>query len=90
MMQDKLFILSDATAGGGLVIGLSNIYTILGIILTIASLIVLIINFCLRIYDRLKDKNFTDEEKADTAQEILELTNKIKELQEELNKHDRN
>lgn len=89
-MQDKLFILSDATAGGGLVIGLSNIYTILGIILTIASLIVLIINFCLRIYDRLKDKNFTDEEKADTAQEILELTNKIKELQEELNKHDRN
>ena len=89
-MQDKLFILSDVTAGGSLAIGLSNIYNILGIILTVVSILVLVINFCLRLYDRLKDKNFTNEEKAETAKEILELTNKIKELQEELNKYDNN
>ena len=89
-MQTKLFILSDAAAGGGLAIGLSNIYTILGIILTVVSILVLVINFGLRLYDRLKDKNFTNEEKAETAKEILELTNKIKELQEELSKYDNN
>lgn len=87
-------ILSDAGAGGGLVIGLSNIYNILGIILTALSIIVLIINLFIRLHDRLKDKEFTNEEKAETAQEILELTEKIKELQSALdskeNKDDRN
>lgn len=88
-MQNKLFFLSDASATGGLAIGLSQIATLLGIILTVLSIIVLIINFCIRIHDRLKDKKFTNEERAESAKEVLELTEKIKELQKELNKYDR-
>lgn len=89
-MSTKLYILSDATASGGLVIGLSNIYTILGIILTALSIIVLLVNLFMRLHDRLKDGKLTNEEKADTAKEILELTNKIKELQEALEKEKNN
>lgn len=89
-MSTKLYILSDATASGGLVIGLSNIYTILGIILTTLSIIVLLVNLFMRLHDRLKDGKLTNEEKADTAKEILELTNKIKELQEALEKEKNN
>lgn len=93
-MSTKLYILSDATAGGGLVIGLSQIYTILGIILTTLSIIVLLVNLFMRLHDRMKDGKFTNEEKAETAKEILELTEKIKELQDALdskeNNNDRN
>lgn len=89
-MSTKLYILSDMTASGGLVIGLSNIYTILGIILTALSIIVLLINLFMRLHDRMKDGKLTNEEKADTAKEILELTNKIKELQEALKKEKNN
>lgn len=89
-MSTKLYLLSDATASGGLVIGLSNIYTILGIILTTLSIIVLLVNLFMRLHDRLKDGKLTNEEKADTAKEILELTNKIKELQEALEKEKNN
>ena len=89
-MKRSLFIASDATAGGGLAIGLSQIYTILGIVLTIVSIIVLIINFSLAMKDRLKDGKLTNDEKAETAKEILELKETIEKLQKELDKHDRN
>ena len=91
MYRSKLFFLSDASAGGGLVFGLTltQWYTVLGIILTVLSIVVLIINFILRMYDRLKDGKFTNEEKAETAKEVLELKEKIDELQKELDKHDR-
>lgn len=91
-MKNKLIILSDASASGGLIFGLTltQIYTILGIILTIASILVLIINFILRMYDRLKDGKLDNNEKAETAKEILELKEEIDRLQKELNKHDSN
>lgn len=91
-MKNKLIILSDASASGGLIFGLTltQIYTILGIILTIASILVLIINFILRMYDRLKDGKLDNNEKAETAKEILELKEEIDRLQKELNKHDNN
>lgn len=86
MMKSGLTYVSDTTAAGGLAIGLTNIYTILGIVLTIISIIVLIINFTLRMIDRLKDKNFTEEERKAANNEISELTEKIQYLQNELNK----
>lgn len=89
-MRRGLFIASDATAGGGLAIGLSQIYTILGIILTIVSIVVLIINFTLAMRDRLKDGKLDNNEKAETAKEILELKETIEKLQKELDNHGRN
>lgn len=89
-MRKGLFIASDATAGGGLAIGLSQIYTILGIVLTVVSIVVLIINFTLAMRDRLKDGKLDNNEKAETAKEILELKETIEKLQKELDNHGRN
>ena len=93
-MANKGLILSDVTASAGLGVGLANIYNILGIILIIINIGILIFNFVCRMRDRMKDGKFTNEEKADTAREILELTEKIKELQDALdskeNNNDRN
>lgn len=85
-MKKVMLTVSDAGAAGGLALGLSNIYNILGIILIIVNLGILIFNFVCRMRDRMKDGQFTNEEKADTAKEILELTEEIKRLQDELNK----
>ena len=89
-MTNKGLILSDVTASAGLGVGLANLYTILGIVLVVLNIGILIFNFICRMKDRLKDGKLTNEEKAEAAKEILDLTEKIKELQEELNKHDRN
>ena len=93
-MANKGLILSDVTASAGLGVGLANIYNILGIILIVINIGILIFNFVCRMRDRMKDGKFTNEEKADTAREILELTEKIKELQDALdskeNNNDRN
>lgn len=92
--MQKGLILSDVTASAGLGLGLANIYTILGIVLVVLNICILLFNFICRMRDRLKDGKLTNEEKAESAKEILELTEKIKELQYELdskeNNNDRN
>lgn len=85
-MTEKGLFLSDVTASAGLGLGLANIYNILGIILIVINIGILIFNFVCRMKDRMKDGKFTNEEKAETAKEILELTEEIKRLQNELNK----
>lgn len=85
-MKKVMLTVSDAGAAGGLALGLSNIYNILGIILIIVNLGILIFNFVCRMRDRMKDGKLTNEEKAESAKEILELTEEIKRLQDELNK----
>lgn len=85
-MKNFMLTVSDAGAAGGLALGLTNIYNLLGIILIIVNLGILIFNFVCRMRDRLKDGKFTNEEKAESAKEILELTEEIKRLQDELNK----
>ncbi len=85
-MKNFMLTVSDAGAAGGLALGLTNIYNILGIILIVVNLGILIFNFVCRMRDRMKDGKFTNEEKAETAKEILELTDEVKRLQDELNK----
>ena len=85
-MKKFMLTVSDAGAAGGLALGLTNIYNILGIILIIVNLGILIFNFVCRMRDRMKDGKLTNEEKAESAKEILELTEEIKRLQDELNK----
>ena len=89
-MTNKGLLISDVTASAGLGVGLANIYTILGIILVVLNIGILIYNFVCRMKDRLKDGELDAQEKADTAKEVLELTNKIKELQEALDKEKNN
>lgn len=85
-MKNFMLTLSDAGAAGGLALGLTNIYNILGIILIIVNLGILIFNFVCRMRDRAKDGKFTNEERAEAAKEMLELANEVKRLQDELNK----
>lgn len=85
-MKNFMTALSDAGAAGGLALGLTNVYTLLGIILIVVNLGILIFNFVCRMRDRLKDGKFTNEERADAAREMLELAEEIKRLQEELDK----
>ncbi len=89
-MKDKMLFLSDTTAAAGVGVGLANVYTILGIILIVLNIGILLINLFLRLKDRLKDGKLTNEEKAETAKEVLDLTEQVKKLQEELSKYDRN
>lgn len=89
-MKRALTILSDTSATGGLAIGLSQIYTILGIVLTIGSIIVLIVNFVLRIYDRFKDKKITKQEVKDTLDDMAKMADEIVRLKDELDKYQNN
>lgn len=83
-MVQKGMILSDVTASAGLGLGLANIYNVLGIILVVLNIGILMFNFICRMRDRMKDGQFTNEEKAESAKEILELTEEIKKLKDEL------
>lgn len=83
-MVQKGMILSDVTASAGLGLGLANLYNILGIVLVVLNIGILMFNFICRMRDRMKDGQFTNEEKAETAKEILELTEEIKKLKDEL------
>lgn len=89
-MRPVLTILSDTSAAGGLAIGLSQIYTILGIVLTIGSIIVLVVNFALRMYDRFKDKKITKQEAKDTFNDMVKMAAEIVRLKDELEKYQDN
>lgn len=83
-MNAKLLTVSDTTAVGGLAVGLSQIYTILGIVCTFVSLVVLIVNFIIRIHDRLKDGKMDKQELEWTIDDVTKLASKIVELQDQL------
>ena len=89
-MRPVLTILSDTSAAGGLAIGLSQIYSILGIVLTIGSIIVLVVNFALRMYDRFKDKKITKQEAKDTFDDMVKMAAEIVRLKDELEKYQDN
>ena len=65
-------------------IPLIEIQAVLGIILTVINILVFVIRLILNIKKRLSDGQFTNEERAETAREILELTTQIAELQARL------
>ena len=61
-------------------IPLIEIQAVLGIILTVINILVFVVRIILNIKKRLNDGQFTNEERAETAREILELTEQIAEL----------
>lgn len=67
---------SEITAGAGFCFGLQEIQSILGIIMTAVSLIILIINFALRTYDRIKGADKNGDGKID-AEEIKQVANEV-------------
>lgn len=74
MMNKHLSILTDVSAGGGLFIGLQEISTILGIVMTSVSIFVLVINFVLKLKDRVSkaDKNNNGKIDKDELKTLIE------------------
>lgn len=67
-----LSVASSCNAIMTLVFSVQDIESIFGIVFTSLGILILLINFALRLYDKLKDGKLTDDE--------------IKELEEEVNK----
>lgn len=76
------------TAGSGtgvfLGVSLTDIYSFLGIILTVINICILVYTIGRNVYYRIKDGKFTNEEKAETAKEILQLKETIDELNKQI------
>lgn len=70
-------------SSGGVILGMSmmDIATLFGIIYTVINLAILIFTIIRNIINRVKDGEFDENEKQDTAMEILKLTETIKDLQ---------
>lgn len=79
-------------SSGGLVMGLSiiDIATLFGIIYTAINLAILIFGIVRNVIERLKDGKLDENEKQDTAMEILKLTETIKDLQEKVKEAEKN
>ena len=67
-----LSVASSCNAIMTLVFSVQDIESIFGIVFTSLGILILLVNFALRLYDKLKDGKLTDDE--------------IKELEEEVNK----
>lgn len=79
-MKDILTYISASSAGGALFFSIQDIYSIAGIVCTVISAIVLIVNFLIKLYDRIKDKKFTKQEISDTLDDLDEFTENLKKL----------
>lgn len=77
-MREK--ILTYASAGFsscGIVLSAQDIESYLNIILITISVLILCINFGLRIYDRIKDGKLTKQEIKETIDDLQDAKNKI-------------
>ena len=83
-MKNFMLTVSDAGAAGGLALGLTNIYNLLGIILVIVNLGILIFNFVCRMRDRMKDGKFTNEEFILAIEDIINNCSTVKEIKESI------
>lgn len=79
-MKDILTYISASSAGGALFFSIQDISSIAGIVCTVISAIVLLVNFLIKLYDRIKDKKFTDQEISDTLDDLDEFTENLKNL----------
>ena len=78
-MREK--ILTYASAGFsscGIVISAQDIESYLNIVLITISVLILCINFGLRVYDRIKDGKLTKEEIKETVDDLENLSEEIK------------
>lgn len=78
MRKNILASLSDMGCFGSLVLSVQDIECYMNIFLIAISILILSINFVLRIYDRMKDGDLTSEEIEETIQDAKDTANEIK------------
>lgn len=80
-MRNRIMnIASSGTAGLALTTSIQNIESICSIVFVVLSAAILLINFGLRIYDRVKDGKLTPEEIKDSAEDANKLVDDLKNL----------
>lgn len=85
-MNKATDIMLTAGSGTGIFFGISiiEVYYLLGIIVTAINLVVLCITIINNIRKRMSDGEYTNEERAETAKEILQLKETIDELNKQI------
>lgn len=80
-MRNRIMnIASSCTAGLAITTSIQNIESICSIVFVVLSAVILLINFGLRIYDRVKDGKLTPEEIKDSAEDAKKLVDDLKNL----------
>lgn len=80
-MRNRIMnIASSSTAGLAITTSIQNIESICSIVFVVLSAVILLINFGLRIYDRVKDGKLTPEEIKDSAEDAKKLVDDLKNL----------
>lgn len=78
-MREKILTYTSAGFSScGIVLSAQDIESYLNIILITISVLILCINFGLRVYDRIKDGKLTKEEIKETVDELQDLSENIK------------
>ena len=72
--------MSDMGCFGSIVLSIQDLESYLNIVLIVASIIILSVNFFLRFYDRLKDGKLTKQEIKDTIEDVKELKDKFDDM----------
>ena len=80
-MRNRIMnIASSGTAGLAITTSIQNIESICSIVFVVLSAVILLINFGLRIYDRVKDGKLTPEEIKESAEDAKKLVDDLKNL----------
>ena len=80
-MRNRIMnIASSSTAGLAITTSIQNIESICSIVFVVLSAVILLINFGLRIYDRVKDGKLTPEEIKESAEDAKKLVDDLKNL----------
>lgn len=78
-MREKLLTYTSAGFSScGLALSVQDVESYLNIVLIVISVMILLINCGLRLYDRLKDKKLTPEEVKETVDDLNNLSEEIK------------
>lgn len=80
MRNNILASVSDMGCMGSIVLSIQDIECYMNIILIIISILVLSVNFGLRVFDRVKDGKLTKEEIKDTIDDAQRLKEEIEKM----------
>ena len=77
----KNFVLASCSSTNAilsLIFSIQDIESIASLIFTILAILILLVNFSLRLYDKLKDGKISDDERKEIEKDLEELTNNLK------------
>ena len=77
----KNFVLASCSSTNAilsLIFSIQDIESVASLIFTILAILILLVNFSLRLYDKLKDGKISDDERREIEKDLEELKNNLK------------